>query len=75
MKIVHIVEAAFAGVGRHALDLAESQAKNNEVTVIYSEARLSDSIRKRMVRNKLIRWVSLEVSRDVGLSDIQGIYQ
>ncbi len=42
MRIVHVVEATFAGVGRHVLDLVREQtAAGHEVAVVYSPTRAS----------------------------------
>jgi glycosyltransferase involved in cell wall biosynthesis len=51
LRILHITEAAAAGVGRHVLDLSEGQlAAGHEVSLIYS-ARRSDATFCRRTRS------------------------
>ncbi|OED43994.1 hypothetical protein AB833_02605 [Chromatiales bacterium (ex Bugula neritina AB1)] len=78
MKIVHIVEACFAGVGRHVLDLCLYQSKNHCVTVIFSGARCSQEFYERL------RWLETQhgvvsyecnFSRGMHLGDIGLFYQ
>ncbi len=46
MRIAHIVESTFAGVGRHVLDLAGlQQLVGHDTLVIFSPERESDSFR------------------------------
>ena len=43
LKVLQVVEATFAGVGRHVLDLcAELLARGHEVHLAYSEVRMED---------------------------------
>ena len=75
MNIVHIVEASFAGVGRHVLDLVESQARSNKVSVIYGAKRESNSFRERRLSINSVDWIKIDVSRGLNLADLAVIRQ
>lgn len=71
MKILHIVEASFAGVGRHVLDLAAGQsAGGHQVSIVYSGVREGEGFaaqRKRMVS---VSFIEIGMTRTAGLSDL-----
>ncbi|MGQ7846358.1 glycosyltransferase family 4 protein [Granulosicoccus sp. 3-233] len=69
MRILHIVEASFAGVGRHVQDLAEWQQKSHEVTVIYGSNRCSSGFLARTLEMPAVNWVPVETSRFVSAKD------
>ena len=71
MKVVHIVEATFAGVGRHALDLVESQAADNELTVLYGSKRESKQFADRRKSLQNVEWIKIDVSRGLTFSDVK----
>lgn len=70
MKVVHIVEASFAGVGRHVIDLAEHQAGSHDVFVIYGSRRCSSDFVRRIEQLPDISWFPLNIARDIGVGDI-----
>ena len=72
---MHIVEASFAGVGRHVIDLAEAQSNKHDVTVIYGTARRSDDFTQRMGGIKSVSWVPMEMSRNIGTSDVVTLFR
>lgn len=71
MKILHIVEASFAGVGRHVLDLAAGQAaRGHDVHVGYSPVRESESFSTERMRMDNITFHKVPMTRTIGMSDI-----
>lgn len=70
MRIIHVVEASFAGVGRHVLDLAEIQSQAHEVSIIYGTQRISDAFRKRIEAAAKIQSFPVDIARNIGLSDL-----
>ncbi len=75
-RILHVVEATFAGVGRHVLDLAGAQANaGHEVHVAYSPLRMSNSFRQEMESLENVRWFACEMQRSIGLHDYPSVQQ
>lgn len=70
-NIVHVVEATFAGVGRHVLDLAMYQSmRGSEVTVFYCTSRMSDSFAKQVKELDQIKWIELKATKKFRLVNI-----
>ncbi len=78
MRILQVIEASGAGVGRHVRGLsAFLAAHGHEVTVAYSPYRTDEAFR-RFVSNKQtgIRFFPLKVGREMSLaSDLVGVLQ
>lgn len=71
MRLLHIVEATFAGVGRHVLDVARAQFdQGHEVHVIYSPRRMSTAFEMERQQAKGIDWHALPMRRSPGPVDI-----
>lgn len=71
MKILHVVEASFAGVGRHVLDLAGAQAAvGHQVHVAYSPVRESSSFASERADLGAVRWHAVPMSRGLRLVDV-----
>lgn len=68
LRVLHVVEASFAGVGRHVLDLASSQVEH-DVHVAYSPLRMSDSFRQEMTRLPSVTWHACNMRRSIGPHD------
>lgn len=80
MRIVHIIEATFAGVGRHVLDLSVEQARQgHEVHVIYSPVRESASFADERQTTEssssegYVSWHSVSVDRSPSLRDVKAL--
>ena len=74
MKIMHVVEATFAGVGRHIVDLARAQADaGHEVIVLYGTVRESDRFRRARERVTRVQWEPIDVSRRPDKSDLKAL--
>jgi glycosyltransferase involved in cell wall biosynthesis len=74
MKIVHIIEATNAGVGRHVLDLAGAQARrDHQVHVVYSPTRESDAFWNERTHLANVQWHSVPLSRAFALADFKSI--
>lgn len=70
MRILHIVEATFAGVGRHVLDLIGAQAvSGHDVHVVYSPVRESGSFAAERADLRGVTWHELAMSRTLGAGD------
>lgn len=71
MKILHIVEATFAGVGRHVLDLAECQAKSgHDVHIAYNPIRESSGFRLERENLGTVGWHRVTMTRTLGRVDV-----
>ena len=74
VKILHIIEATFAGVGRHVLDLAGHQGKSgHEVHVVYSPIRESESFAKERAELRGVTWHSMEIDRSPSARDLRAL--
>lgn len=74
MKILHVVEASFAGVGRHVLDLAGTQAGAGHVVgVAYSPIRESESFRSERHALACVEWHEIAMSRGIGVADLASL--
>ncbi len=74
MRILHVAEATFAGVGRHVIDLSRAQSEaGHEVVVLYGTRRESDRFRRARERNHLVHWRSLDVGRAPDRSDLKAV--
>lgn len=62
MRILHVVEATLAGVGRHVTDLAGAQSEaGHEVVVAFGTARESDAFRRMRGELHRIRWQPIAI--------------
>ncbi len=78
MKILQVVEACNAGVGRHIRDLCTGLiSQGHRVIVAYSPHRTDEAFRQFVLnRRSEIRFVPLNVRREVSIaSDLRGIIQ
>jgi glycosyltransferase involved in cell wall biosynthesis len=78
MKILQVVEACNAGVGRHIRDLCTGLiSQGHRVIVAYSPHRTDEAFRQFVLnRQSEIRFVPLNVRREVSIaSDLRGIIQ
>ena len=73
-KILHVIEATFAGVGRHVLDLAGAQSDaGHEVHVAYSPLRMSNSFRAEKEAMTNVEWFACDMQRSIGLHDYPSV--
>ena len=62
MTILHVVEATFAGVGRHVLDLANHQARaGHDIHVVYSSLRESEQFRAGRGPIDNVSWHNIDI--------------
>lgn len=74
MKIVHLVEATFAGVGRHVLDLAGEQSNaGHTVHVVYSPIRESDSFAAERQSLVDVTWHAVAITRSPSVKDFAAV--
>ena len=74
MRILHVAEATFAGVGRHVVDLVRAQADmGHEVVVLYGTVRESDRFRRGRERVHDAQWRPMAVSRRPDRSDLKAV--
>jgi len=74
MRILHVAEATFAGVGRHVVDLVRAQADmGHEVVVLYGTGRESDRFRRARERVGGAQWRPMAVSRRPDRSDLKAV--
>lgn len=74
MRILHVAEATFAGVGRHVVDLVRAQADmGHEVVVLYGTRRESDRFRRARERVTEAQWRPMAVSRRPDTSDLKAV--
>jgi glycosyltransferase involved in cell wall biosynthesis len=76
MKILEVVEACGAGVGRHVISLCRGLvADNHQVTVAYSPHRLDGAFKRFMAeRREEIRFFPIEARREVSpASDLRSV--
>ena len=74
MKILHIVEASFAGVGRHVLDLSQGQAAlGHDVHVAFSPVRESGSFRSERRELTTVEFHPVPMQRSPGPSDVRAL--
>lgn len=65
------MEATFAGVGRHVLDLVEGQvAAGHTVDVAYGARRADDAFLSRLATSGVRRTVALDIGREPGIADV-----
>lgn len=70
-RVLHIVEASFAGVGRHVLDLAKEQADQGaDVHVAFSPVRESASFAAERAASSDLTFHEVPMTRSVGLADV-----
>lgn len=70
--VLHIVEASFAGVGRHVIDLANEQARmGHDVHVAFSPARESATFRNEREASSAVTFHSVTMTRSAGLVDLR----
>lgn len=74
MRILHVVEAAAGGVGRHVLDLCEGLlARGHEVHLAYSPVREDRFFEERLARLDGIRAGRVELRKYPHPSDLAGM--
>lgn len=72
--VLHVVEASFAGVGRHVLDLVEGGlAAGDGVDVAYGTHRAEPAFLDRLASLGVRRVIPLEVGRAPGVGDLRAI--
>ena len=78
MRILQVVEACGAGVGRHVRGLSRDlSAQNHRVTVAYAPHRADEAFKKFTVdQQNRIRFVPLRVKREISpVADLRAIFQ
>jgi len=78
MNILEVIEASYAGVGRHVRGLCEDLiAENHRLTVAYAPHRIDEQFRRFVADHKEeIRFVPLGVGRKISLvSDLRAVFQ
>ena len=74
MRILHVAEATFAGVGRHVVDLVRAQGDaGHEVVVLYGTVRESDRFRRARERVGNATWRPINVSRRPDKADLKAL--
>jgi glycosyltransferase involved in cell wall biosynthesis len=74
MRILHVAEATFAGVGRHVVDLVRAQADmGHEVVVLYGTVRESDRFRRARERVGNAQWRPMAVARRPDKADLKAL--
>jgi len=74
LRILHVVEATFAGVGRHVLDLVEAQlGAAYEVHVAFASERISRTFLSAMRSMPDAQWHECNMKREVGLHDMSAV--
>jgi glycosyltransferase involved in cell wall biosynthesis len=74
VRLLHVVEASFAGVGRHVLDLAEGLlARGHRVDLAYSPRRSDASFRDRLARLEGLQPWTVDLRREPHPSDLAGV--
>src|SRR5919112_4503369 len=77
-RILEVVEACGAGVGRHVRALCKGLvARDQEVTVAYAPYRVDEAFQRFLVEyRKEIRFVALTVRREISpVSDLRAVSQ
>jgi glycosyltransferase involved in cell wall biosynthesis len=70
-RVLHVVEASFAGVGRHVLDLAQELAvREHDVHIAYSPLRAEDRFLEELRTNARVKSVPIAMTRSPTLRDI-----
>lgn len=71
LRILHVVEAAFAGTGRHVLDLMRGTIEQgHEVHLAYSPLRMERRFAEELRALDAVRSVAVPMRRAPGLADI-----
>lgn len=71
LRILHVVESAFAGVGRSVLDLAEAQVRGGDIVdVLYGSARADERFLTRLAASGVRRATSFGAGRAMGPADL-----
>lgn len=74
LRIALILEPAFAGVGRHVLDLAKGLAeRDHDVTVVYSPVRAEPDFVQQVSKIAGLRVTPFPMRRSVGLHDLTAL--
>lgn len=72
--ILHIVEASFAGVGRHVLDVSREQAaRGHDVHVAFSPVRESGSFRSERQATSDVGFHPVPMQRSPGPGDVRAL--
>jgi glycosyltransferase involved in cell wall biosynthesis len=75
-KVLQIVEAADAGVGRHALDLIEGLvAAGWETHLIFSPLRIGRSFRERLERMSEVTQIAIPIKQSVHPMDLAAVWK
>lgn len=76
VRIVHVVEATAAGVGRHVVDLATEQChRGYDVHVVYSKLRMGGQFAESVDKLSGIKWHAVDMARGVGVRDLITTYR
>ena len=74
LRVVHIIESAGAGVGRHVLDvIADQKAAGLSVSLIYSPLRMDQMFATDLPALQPLKCFSVNIERAIGPSDISSI--
>jgi glycosyltransferase involved in cell wall biosynthesis len=75
VRILHVVEATEAGVGRHVLDLAEGLlSRGHEVHLAYSPRRADGFFRDRVSRLEGLHAWTIDLRRGPHLTDLTAVH-
>lgn len=75
MRILHVVEATEAGVGRHVLDLAEGLlSRGHDVHLAYSRRRADGFFRDRVSRLVGLHTWTIDLRRGPHLTDLTAVH-
>ena len=70
LRVLHVTEAACAGVGGHVLDLVEGlPGQNCEVHLIYSPDRIDEPFQSRVADNHVANFYTINMRRSPQLKD------
>jgi glycosyltransferase involved in cell wall biosynthesis len=74
LKVLEVVEATFAGVGRHVVDLCDGLlSRGHEVHLAYSPVRMEERFASGIARLTGLQRYRLPLSRAPALSDLRAI--
>ena len=72
LRVLHVTEAACAGVGGHVLDLVEGLPRHNcELHLIYSPDRIDEPFQARVSDNQVAKFFTINMRRAPRLHDFQ----
>jgi glycosyltransferase involved in cell wall biosynthesis len=74
LRILHVVEAAFAGTGCHVIDLARGMLElGHEVHLAYSPIRMEQRFARELGELAAVRSVAVPMRQAPGLADIRAV--